>query len=297
MTPPKGTEVPKITQEMVRLYDDYTHLTLDRRGFMDKLARLAGSGVLAAAIAPMLGADQARAALVPPEDLRLTTERVTFPGAGAATLSGYLVRRSDITGKFPAVLVIHENRGLNPHIEDVARRLALDGFLTLAVDFLSPSGGTPGDEDAAREMISKIDQAAVVANAAAAVDWLHANEHSTGKVGAVGFCWGGGVVNRLAVADPDLSAGVAYYGRQPTEGVDRIKAKLLLHYAGLDEGVNAGVAAYEAALKAAGIDYQLYMYDGVNHAFNNDTSAARYDKAAAELAWSRTVAFLRESLT
>ncbi len=288
--------LPKITPEMVRLYDDYTHLTLDRRGFMDKLARLAGSGLLATAIAPMLAADPARAALVPPEDLRLKTERVTWPGTGGATMSGYLVSRADIAGKFPAVIVIHENRGLNPHIEDIARRLALDGFLVLAVDFLSPAGGTPGDEDAARDLIGKLDQDALVANAVATVDYLKAHPLSTGRVGAVGFCWGGGLVNRLAVADPDLAAGVAYYGKQPKEGMDKIKARLLLHYAGLDERVNAGIKDFEAGLKAAGVDYQLFIYDGANHAFNNDTSAARYDKAAAELAWSRTVSFLRESL-
>jgi carboxymethylenebutenolidase len=286
----------QISPEMIRLYDEYTHLTLDRRGFMDKLARLAGSGAAAAAIAPLLAANPARAAMVPPDDLRLKTERVSWPGAGGVTMAGYLATRQDVVAKAPAVLVIHENRGLNPHIEDVTRRIALEGFIGLGADFLAPLGGTPKDEDAAREMNGKLDPEQTVANAAASIAWLKSLPNSTGKAGAVGFCWGGGIVNRLAVANPDLNAGVAYYGAQPKTDVDRIKAKLMLHYAGLDERINAGIKDFEAALKAAGVGYQLFIYDGVNHAFNNDSSAARYDKAAAELAWSRTVAFLRESL-
>lgn len=288
---------PKITQDMIRAYDEYTHLTLDRRGFMEKLTKLAGSGAAAAAIAPMLAASQARAAIVPPDDLRLKTGAATFPGADGAQVTGYLAMRADITGKFPGVVVIHENRGLNPHIEDVTRRLALDGFVALAPDFLSPAGGTPKDEDQAREQIGKLDRKVTLANAKAAVAFLKADPRTNGKVGAVGFCWGGGLVNQLAVSDPDLGAAVAYYGAQPqAEHVSKIKAKLMLHYAGLDERINGGIKAYEEALKKAGVSYQLYMYDGVNHAFNNDTSAARYNKDAADLAWSRTVAFLKESL-
>lgn len=288
---------PAVTQEMIRLYDEYTHLTLDRRGFLDKLTRLAGSSMAAAAIVPLLAADKAHAAIVAADDARIVARTVTFPGSGGAELSGYLASPKEATGRLPAVLVIHENRGLNPHIEDVARRLALEGFLALGVDLLSRDGGTPADEDAAREKIGKLDPATTVADAVAAVAYLKSLPDSNGKVGAVGFCWGGGLVNRLAVAAPDLAAAVAYYGMQPPAAdVPKIKAKLMLHYAGLDERINAGIPAYEAALKAAGVDYQVFVYDGANHAFNNDTSAARYDAAAAKLAWSRTVAFLKKNL-
>jgi carboxymethylenebutenolidase len=288
---------PAVTQEMIRLYDDYTHLTLDRRGFMDKLTKLVGSSAAAAAIVPMLAADKAHAAVVAPGDARIVTETVTFPGAGGTTLSGLLAKPRDGAGRLPAVIVIHENRGLNPHIEDITRRLALAGFLTLGVDFLSRDGGTPADEDKARDMIGKLDPAMTTADAVAALAYLKTAAGSNGKVGAVGFCWGGGLVNSLAVASPDLAAGVAYYGMQPAAGdVPKIKAKLMLHYAGLDERIDAGIPAYEATLKSAGVDYQVFVYDGVNHAFNNDTSAARYDKKAADLAWSRTIEFLKTNL-
>jgi carboxymethylenebutenolidase len=286
----------RITQEMIRLYDDYTHLTLDRRGFLDKLAKAAGSSAAAAAIVPLLEANQARAAILPADDPRVVSERVTYSGAGGE-MTGLLARPAEADGKLPAVIVIHENRGLNPHIEDVARRMALEGFLALAPDFLSPAGGTPTDEDKAREMIGTLDPMATVDNAVATVAFLAAHERSTGKVGAIGFCWGGGIVNQLATASPDLSAGVAYYGRTPDpKAVPNIEAAMLLHYAGLDERINAGIAEYEAALKAAGVKHEIHVYEGVNHAFNNDTSSARYDKAAADLAWSRTVAWLKSSL-
>jgi carboxymethylenebutenolidase len=195
------------------------------------------------------------------------------------------------------VLVIHENRGLNPHIKDVTRRMATEGFLALGLDYLSPIGGTPADEDKARDMIGTLKQPDILASSRAAVAFLEKHADSNGKVGAVGFCWGGAAVNNLAVGEPNLDAGVAYYGRQPpAESVANIKAPLLLHYAELDPGVNAGIAAYESALKAAGKTYELHMYPGANHAFNNDTNAARYDKKAADLAWSRTVAFLKKHL-
>lgn len=287
---------PKITQAMIDAYDEYTHLTLDRRRFMEKLTGLAGSAAAAAAIAPLLAANGAKAEIVAANDTRVTGEDITYPGAGG-DMKGYLVRPAEVSGKLPAVIVIHENRGLNPHIRDVARRMALEGFLALAPDFLSPAGGTPTDEDKAREMIGALDAAATTANAAATVAFLEGHAQSTGKVGAIGFCWGGGLVNRLAVGSPDLKAGVAYYGAQPkAEDVPKIKAALLLHYAGLDERINAGIEAYQKALKDNGKDATIYVYDGVNHAFNNDTSAARYDKAAADLAWSRTVEFLRTKL-
>jgi carboxymethylenebutenolidase len=290
---------PKITQEMIKLYDDYTHLTLDRRDFMRKLTTLTGSGAAAAAIAPMLAASSARAAIVAEDDPRLKAETTTYPGAAGQTMAGYLVRPADAAGKLPAVIVIHENRGLNPHIKDVARRVALEGFLALAPDFLTPSGGTPEDEDKAREMIGALDQAQTVANAVATVAFLKNNEMSNGKVGVMGFCWGGGVVNQTAVnAGGDLAAAVAYYGQQPdANDVSRIKAKLMLHYAGLDERIDAGIPAFEAALKAAHVDYQIFMYEGANHAFNNDTSEARYYKPAADLAWSRTVEFFKKTLS
>ena len=290
---------PKITQEMIKLYDDYTHLTLDRRDFMHKLTALTGSAAAAAAVAPMLAANQARAAIVAEDDPRVKAETITWPGAEGQTMSGYLVKPADATGKLPAVIVVHENRGLNPHIKDVARRMALEGFLALAPDFLTPAGGTPEDEEKAREMIGALDRAQTVENSVATVEFLKNHEGSNGKVGIIGFCWGGGMVNQTAVhAGDDLAAGVAYYGSQPeASDVSKIKAKMLLHYAGLDERINAGIPAYEEALKAAGIDYQIFVYDGANHAFNNDTSEARYNKEAADLAWSRTVEFLKGALS
>ena len=287
---------PTITQAMIDAYDEYTHLTLDRRRFMEKLSLLAGSGAAAAAIAPLLAASGASAAVIEESDGRLTAGDIAYPGA-AGEMKGYLVVPKDAAGKLPGVIVIHENRGLNAHIRDVARRMALEGFVALAPDFLSPAGGTPSDEDKAREMFSTLDMGATVANGEATRAFLAAHQKVNGKVGAIGFCWGGGMVNRMAVASPELGAGVAYYGSQvPAEDVPKIKAPLMLHYAGLDERINAGIDAYKAALEKNGKTFEIFVYDGVNHAFNNDTSAARYDKAAAELAWSRTVAFLKASL-
>lgn len=290
------SERTTITQDMIKLYDDYTHLTLDRRGFMDQLSRLTGSAAAAAAVLPLIAANSAQAAIVAPDDARLVTETVSFPGAGGS-LTAYLARPANATGKLPTVIVIHENRGLNPHIMDVTRRVAVEGFLAIGVDFLSVAGGTPADEDKAREMISALDKAQTVQNAVAALTFLKAHPLGNGKVGAVGFCWGGGVVNQLAVASPDLAAGVVYYGSSPDAAqVPAIKARMLLHYAGLDERINASVPAYEAALKAAGTRYELFMYPNVNHAFNNDTASARYNKEAAELAFGRTIALFKEAL-
>ncbi|MCZ4090180.1 dienelactone hydrolase family protein [Sinorhizobium psoraleae] len=287
---------PVITQAMIDAYDEYTHLTLDRRRFMETLTALAGSAAAAAAIAPMLAANSAKAEMIAETDQRIRGEDITYPG-GDGDMKGYLVRPADASGKLPAVIVIHENRGLNPHIRDVARRMALEGFVALAPDFLSPDGGTPSDEDKAREMIGALDAAATNENAVATVTFLQGHEASTGNVGAIGFCWGGGLVNRLAVNSPDLKAGVAYYGAQAkAEDVPKIKAAMLLHYAGLDERINAGIEDYRKALTANGKDATIHVYDGVNHAFNNDTSAARYDKAAADLAWGRTVEFLKAKL-
>ena len=289
-------ERPKITQEMIDLYDEYTHVTLDRRAFMQKLAQLTGSAAAAAAIAPLIGADKAQAAIVAAGDARLKTENIEYGGANGVVMKGYLVTPAPVSGPLPAVIVVHENRGLNAHIEDVTRRMALEGFLALAPDFLSPDGGTPADEDKVRGMFAALDAVATVQNAVATVEFLKADPRTNGKVGIIGFCWGGGVVNQTAVASPDLAAGVAYYGQQPKANIGQIKARLMLHYAGLDTRIDAGIKDYEAGLKAAGVDYKIFVYDGVNHAFNNDTSAARYDKAASDLAWSRTVAFLKETL-
>ncbi|MFA7416343.1 MAG: dienelactone hydrolase family protein [Rhizobium sp.] len=289
-------ETPKITQAMIDAYDEYTHLTLDRRRFMERLTLLAGSGAAAALIAPMLAASKASAAMVEENDGRLAAGDVTYPG-GAGEMKGYLVQPKDAAGPLPGGIVIHENRGLNPHIRDVARRLALEGFIVLAPDFLSPLGGTPEDEDKARDLFSTLDLTAAVNNAEASRVYLAGYEQANGQVGAVGFCWGGGLVNRLAVASPALGAAVAYYGAQPpADQVSSIEAPLLLHYAGLDERINAGIEAYKAALEGAGKTFEIHMYEGVNHAFNNDTSEARYDKKAADLAWSRTIAFLKKNL-
>ncbi|MGV3551106.1 dienelactone hydrolase family protein [Rhizobium sp.] len=294
MDQPKA-KPPEITQAMINAYDEYTHLTLDRRSFMQKLRTLAGSGAAAAAIAPLLAASQAAAEIVPANDARLTTTDLTFRGA-PGDIKAYAAMPKDAT-KLPAVIVIHENRGLNDHIRDVTRRMALEGFLAVAPDFLSPSGGTPDDEDKAREMIGAISPDIYGANTVAAVEFLKTHANSTGNVGAIGFCWGGGQVNRLASLSPDLKAGVAYYGAQAkAEDVPKIQAALMLHYAGLDDRINAGIDAYRKELEANKKDFQIFVYEGVNHAFNNDTSAARYNKEAADLAWSRTVEFLKQKL-
>lgn len=281
----------------IALYDDYTHRHLDRRRFFANLTRLAGSAAAAQALIVAIAADPAAAAIVSADDARIRPERVTLPGVGASQLKGYFVRPAG-RAKHPAVLVVHENRGLNAHIEDVARRLAVAGYAALALDFLSPVGGTPVDEDEARTRISALDLAQAAANGVAALGWLHAHKACTGKVGAVGFCWGGAMVNRIAVAAGDrLDAGVAFYGPapDPAEAV-KVKAPLLLHYAGLDARVNATGFAWAKALQAAGKTVEMFEYPGVNHAFHNDTSAERYDKAAAELAWGRTLDFFGKHL-
>lgn len=284
-------------QRIIDLYDEYTHTPLDRRSFLRRLATLTGGMGAAVAILPLLQASRAAAAQIAPEDRRLRIETVSFPGAGGE-LRGYLVRPRNAQGPSSGVVVIHENRGLNPHIQDVARRVALGGHVALAPDFLSPAGGTPENEDTAREMIGRLDPEQTLRNATAAVKWLRERDDTTERIGAVGFCWGGGLVGRLAVEDPSLHAGVVFYGRAPDPAkVGDIKAKLLMHYAGLDERINADVPALRSALDAAGVEYTAHMYEGVNHAFHNDTSAARYDAAAAKLAWDRTMEFFRETLS
>ncbi len=282
-------------QKIINLYDRFTHGGMNRREFLDRLAELAGSTVAAAALLPLLQNDYAQAAIVPPDDGRLAAERVSYDSP-KGKINGYLVR-AKAKGKRPAVIVIHENRGLNPHIEDVARRLAVEGYLAFAPDLLSVNGGTPPDEDKARELHTKTEREDMIAAALAAVPVMLKHGESTGKVGAVGFCFGGGVVNRMAAGSPDLGAAVPYYGVQvPAEMVPAIKAPLLLQYAETDENINKGIAGYEAALKANNKKYTLHTYAGTQHAFNNDTGAARYNKAAADLAWGRTLAFFAENL-
>lgn len=295
MTNDNRNERPVITQEMINLFDDYTHLSLDRRKFMDNLAKLAGSVTAAGAAAALMASNVQAQGLTEETDPTLTVETVTYPGA-TGDMQGYLVTPRT-GGPFGTIIVVHENRGLNAHIKDVARRVALEGFVALAPDFLSDVGGTPTDEDAARALFGELSPVDVAANGVSTVAYLQTLPNVTGKVGAMGFCWGGGTVNNLAIASPDLAAAVAYYGGQPApEGVKDIKARIMLHYAGLDDRINAGIPAYEEALKAAGINYQLFIYEGVNHAFNNETSAARYDKEAADLAWSRTIGLFKEAL-
>lgn len=282
-------------QKIIDLFDRYTHGGMSRRTFFDRLVALAGGTAAATALLPLLENNYAKAETVAPADSRIKTETVTFQ-AGAQQLSGYLAWPA-AGEKFPAVVVVHENRGLNPHTQDTARRLAVDGFLALAVDFLSPVGGTPADADKAREMIGTLQAPDVTGWAQGAVAYLRGHPASNGKVGAVGFCWGGGVIGRLAVAEPSLNAGIVYYGPQPpAEDVGRIQAPLLLHYAGMDERINAGIAAFEEALKTNNKAYTLHMYEGAQHAFNNDTNEARYNKDAAELAWGRSIAFFKENL-
>ena len=282
-------------QKYIDLFDEFTHGTMSRRGFMERLARLAGGAAAAAALVPILQNNYAEAGIVPKEDERLVTETATYDVDGK-TMSGYLARLKG-GGKRPGVIVIHENRGLNPHIKDVARRMALEGFLAFAPDALSPVGGTPVDEDRAREMIYELDRDATLARMVAAVPFLAGHAESSGKVGAIGFCWGGGMVNKLAAAGTLLAAGVPYYGRQiPAEDVPKISAPLCLQYAGLDKRINEGIDDFVVALKANGKPYELHIYEGANHAFNNDTNEARYDKEAADLAWDRTVEFLKGHL-
>ncbi len=282
-------------KKMLDLHDDYRHGLIHRREFLKRLSVLAGSVAAANALLPLFESNHARAAIIPADDPRLATEKVTYPGA-TGNVQGYFARPKG-DAKLPGVIVIHENRGLNPHIEDVARRVAIEGFLALAPDALSPAGGTPPDEQKAVEMINKLDMKATIGNFVAAVKYLKTLPISTGKVGVVGFCWGGEVANQVATNSPDASAVVPYYGKQPaSEDVPKIKASLLLQYAGNDERINAGIPAYEEALKKASIDYKLYMYEGTAHGFNNDTSPARYNKAAAELAWKRTMDFFKQKL-
>jgi carboxymethylenebutenolidase len=283
--------------ELLALFDRYVHGLTSRRDFLDRAAKFAVGGATAAALLEALTPRFAEAQQVKPDDPRILAKRVDFPSPdGYGRVQGLLVTPARISGKLPVVLVVHENRGLNPHIEDIARRLAIDDFIAFAPDALAPLGGYPGDEDKARALFPTLDQRKSRNDFLAAAAALKALPQGNGRVGVVGFCYGGGIANFLAVQIPDLGAAVPFYGEQPsaTEAA-RIKAPLMLHYAGADERVNAGWPAYEAALKAAGVTYQAFIYPGVQHGFNNDTTP-RYDEAAATLAWGRTIAFFNQTL-
>lgn len=283
--------------ELLELYDFYAHGRISKREFLEKAGRYAVGGLTAVAILGMMGPNYALAEQVSFNDPEIVGDYVMYPSPnGHGEVRGYLVKPAAATGKLPAVVVVHENRGLNPYIEDVARRLAKAGFLALAPDGLTSQGGYPGNDEAGRELQSKVDPAKLMNDFFAAVAWLMAHEASSGRVGITGFCYGGGVANAAAVAYPELGGAVPFYGRQPAaEDVAKIKCPLLIHYAALDERVNEGWPAYETALKAAGTRYEAFIYEGVNHGFHND-STPRYDKPAAELAWDRTLAFFRANL-
>ncbi len=282
-------------QQMIDLYDEYSNGQLDRRDFIRKLAVLAGSSAAALALLPLIENDHAIAQIVAKDDPRLHTEYIKYPGE-TGEVRAHLARPKGET-KLPSVIVIHENKGLHPHFEDVSRRIALEGFLAIAPDALSPLGGTPEDIDKARSLMRELDREATIKNFVAAVHYLKTHPLSTGKVGCTGFCWGGGMTNQVAVHSPNLLAAAPYYGRQPAvEDVPKITASMLLHYAGNDERINAGIPAFEEALKKASVEYKIYMYEGAKHAFNNDTNEARYHKEAAQLSWQRTIALFKEKL-
>lgn len=283
--------------EVLILFDAYVHGAIDRRGFLNKASKYAVGGVTAAMLLDALNPRFAEAQQVAPDDKRLKAGFVPFPSPqGNTGTRGYLVRPASATGRLPGILVVHENRGLNPHIEDVARRLALENFVTFAPDALATLGGYPGNEDDARALFQKLDQTKTREDFVAAAAFLKSHADCTGKVGVVGFCYGGSISNMLATRVADLGAAVPFYGGQPAaEDVGKIKAPLLIHYAENDQRVNAGWPAYEEALKAASVPYTMHMYAGTQHGFNNDTTP-RYDEAAATLAWQRTVDFFNKHL-
>ncbi len=285
-------------QELLNLFDQYVHGGIDRRAFLDRATKFAVGGMTAAMLLDALSPKFAEARVVAKDDPRLKAEMLEYPSPqGSGTMKGYLVKPAKIEGKLPGIVVVHENRGLNPHIEDVARRLALENFVTFAPDALTPLGGYPtAGEDDARELFAKLDQAKTREDMVAALEWLKTRPECTGKLGAVGFCWGGGIVNFLATRVPDLAAAVPFYGNAPaTDDVPKIKAPLLIHFAENDPRINAMWPAYEAALKAAHVPYMMYMYPGTQHGFNNNTTP-RYDEAAARLAWQRTIDFFNQHL-
>jgi carboxymethylenebutenolidase len=282
--------------EITNLYNDYTQGGIDRRNFLRKLTLYAGSTAAALTLVSLLEENDATAAVPLDGDTKIYSDMITYPGE-TGDIKAYLSRPLE-EKKHPAVIVIHENRGLQPHIQDVTRRMAKEGFLSIAPDALSPLGGTPeNDPDKARTMIGELDNEKTIKNFVAAVKYLETHPLSTGKVGCTGFCWGGGMTNQVAVHDPTLGAAVPYYGRQPSpEEVSKIKAPILAHYAENDSFINPGIPAFEEALKKAGIEYTIYTYPGTAHGFNNDTNPERYNAEAARLAWGRTVEFFKSKL-
>lgn len=283
--------------EVLKLFDQYVHGHSSRRDFLNGAAKYTLGGVTAAGLLDALSPRFAEAQQISPTDKRISVSYVEYPSPnGSGKIRGYLAKPAKIKGKLPTVLVIHENRGLNPHIEDIARRLAVDNFIAFAPDALFTLGGYPGDEEKARELFPKLDQTKIIEDFVTAADVLKKFPEGNGKVGVTGFCYGGGVSNTLATRIPDLGGAVPFYGRAPEiADVAKIKAPLLIHYAGADERINAGWPAYEAALKEAGIKYEAYVYPDVQHGFNNDTTP-RYDEKAAKLAWHRTVDFFKKNL-
>ena len=290
----KASDFP---QEVLNLFDGYVHGRMSRRDFLDNASKYAVGGFTAAAMLESLRPNFAWAQQVPKDDSRLKTEYLTYPSPnGSGTMKGYMAKPANATGKLPGVIVIHENRGLNPYIEDVTRRVALLNYVAFAPDALTPLGGYPGDEEKAVKEFATLDAKKRTEDLVTGAEFLKARPECTGKIGAVGFCFGGGIVNMFAVRMPDLAASVPFYGAQPAaEDVAKIKAPLLIHYAGLDERINAGWPAYEAALKANKVRYEAFIYPNVNHGFHNDTTP-RYDEAAAKLAWQRTVDFFTKNL-
>ncbi len=286
-----------IRQEVFDLYDDYAHNRVNRRDFMQKLSIYAVGGLTVSSLMGFLMPDYKNTLQVKANDPRITSEYIHYDSPkGGGSIKALLSKPADAQKKLGGIVVVHENRGLNPYIEDVAKRAALAGFITIAPDALSPLGGYPGNDDAGREMQAKLDRNKMLEDFIAAYEYLKNDKDCNGKVGVVGFCFGGWIANMMAVRIPDLSAAVPFYGGQPSaEDVPKIKAPLLLQYAGLDTRVNEGAPAYEAALKANGKAYTVYVYPNVNHGFHNDTTP-RYDKAAAELAWQRTIDFFKEKL-
>ena len=282
-------------QKIINLYDEYTHKPLTRKTFLRRLVMLTGSTAAALSLLPMLDLNYARAATVPANDDELFTENITYPGDNCV-MQAYVARPKK-EGKYPTVIVIHENRGLNAHIEDVTRRMAKAGFLAIAPNALAALGTLPANDDEVRTQFAKLDAKQTLQNFLNAFSYAGSRKDSNGKFGCVGFCWGGAMANQLAVNMPELTSAVAFYGRQPEAAdVAKIKANIQLHYGGLDERVNAGIPAYEEALKKNNIRYELFIYEGVNHAFHNDTSAARYNEPAAKLAWQRTIDLFKRTL-
>lgn len=293
----KNLKKEEVNQEVFDLYDQYAHNLIDRRGFIEKLSIYAVGGITLASLLSFVMPDYQNTVVVAPDDQRLNCKFIQYNSPkGGGSIKGLLSKPAGTSGKLPGIIVVHENRGLNPYIEDVGRMAALEGFISLAPDALSPLGGYPGNDDEGRQMQSKRDRMEMLEDFIAAYEYLKNSEECNGKVGVVGFCFGGWISNMMAVKLPDLSAAVPFYGGQPTkEETAQIKAPLMLHYAGLDERVNAGWPAYEEALKESSVDYKAYIYPNVNHGFHN-TTTPRYDKEAATLAWSRTIDFFREQL-